>query len=250
MNTWSRTSASWIGALANGPAPRTVCQIVTPETASTTSAVTGRPARTAAAMATGNTMYSRGCGVGPISWPKTKCVTAAAPATNSAVCTQSRRDQTWRTVVRMAGATISAPIASPSHQSNHSAPNRSHGCTPARQRVETPTVALTMVQRTAPISRSARTSGTRRRPSSNRGSRRSAHTATTLSRVLPVARMSAVHSGASVPALTANAPTHTAGQKRRPPRSSAASAMPVGGQTVVTCSATKATRKPSCAARK
>src|SRR4030095_16481201 len=54
--------------------------------------------------------------------------------------------------------------------------------------------------------------------------------------------------GTLAPTLATTAPSEIAGQSERPHRISAASARPVGGQTVVTCSATSATRKPSLAA--
>ena len=43
-----------------GPAPWTVCQMVTADAPSTTNAVNGCPARTAAAITNGKTTYSRG----------------------------------------------------------------------------------------------------------------------------------------------------------------------------------------------
>ena len=57
----------------------------------------------------------------------------------------------------------------------------------------------------------------------------------------------ATHIGTSVVALAANAPIHTAGHSARPHNSSAACAMPVGAQTVVTCSATTESWKPRTA---
>jgi hypothetical protein len=51
-----------------------------------------------------------------------------------------------------------------------------------------------------------------------------------------------------VPTFATKAPSLTNGQSAGPPSSKAASAIPVGAQTVVTCSATNATREPSRAA--
>jgi hypothetical protein len=55
----------------------------------------------------------------------------------------------------------------------------------------------------------------------------------TASRVFPSAMSPALQIGIPVVALTANAATKTAGQSRSPRRLSAASAMPVGGQTAL-----------------
>src|SRR6476620_12595075 len=60
--------------------------------------------------------------------------------------------------------------------------------------------------------------------------------------------MNAVHNGALVAALTAKAPSQTAGHRRGPQMSRLAMAIPVGAQTVVTGSATNATRNPISAA--
>ncbi len=73
----------------------------------------------------------------------------------------------------MAGATTTAPKASPSHQSNHNTATRFHGWTPARHRVTTPTVALMAVHAIAAMRMKATTSAIRRKLTSNRGSVRS-----------------------------------------------------------------------------
>src|SRR3954465_4350655 len=91
-------------------------------------------------------------------------------------------------------------------------------------------------------------SATRRKLTSNCGKRRSTPVASTASSVLPLATATAVHSGAWVAALTAKAATQIAGQSRGPQMSRLAIAIPVGAQTVVTCSATNAARKPISAA--
>ena len=63
-----------------------------------------------------------------------------------------------------------------------------------------------------------------------------------------MATAAAVHNGAFIAALANTAPIQTAGQRRGPHSSNAARLMPVGGQTVVTCSATEANRNPTNAA--
>ena len=72
--------------------------------------------------------------------------------------------------------------------------------------------------------------------------------AITASSVLPAATAIAVHGGALVATLTANAASQIAGHRRDPQMSRLATAIPVGAQTVVTCSATNAARKPTSAA--
>jgi len=94
-------------------------------------------------------------------------------------------------------------------------------------------VALTIVQSVAPTIKNLRTSATRPSVLVKPVNRRSSHTASTASRVLPEAISAAVHSGASVPAFAIKAPSHSAGQKRCPQSRSVAIAMPVGAQTVV-----------------
>ena len=74
-------------------------------------------------------------------------------------------------------------------------------------------------------------------------------TAASASSVLPVAIGAAVQIGALVIALATKAPIQIAGHNRGLQSSKAAMAMPLGGHTVVTCSATNATLNPSCAER-
>src|SRR5205814_713380 len=50
---------------------------------------------------------------------------------------------------RRSGATTSAPIASPSHQTDHSGANALHGCSPLAHRLVTPIVAAA-IELTAP----------------------------------------------------------------------------------------------------
>ena len=111
-----------------------------------------------------------------------------------------------------------------------------------------PIVALTAGAATTAIPMNVRTSGTRRKLKLNCGMRRRTRVARTASSVLPVATTNAVHSGAFVAALTVKAPSQIAGQSRGPQMNRLAMAIPVGAQTVVTCSATNATRKPTFAA--
>ena len=66
--------------------------------------------------------------------------------------------------------------------------------------------------------------------------------------VFPVAIAAAVQTGSELSALLANAPSQIPGQTRYPQSKRAASAMPVGGHTAVTCFVVNANEKPSFAA--
>ena len=181
-NTCRRMRLWWVSAPEKGPSPRTVCQIVIVATLATTSAVTAGPPATAAIMTAGNMTNSSGCVRMPRIWPKLTCATAADPATYSAAAISADADQmSRRSVVRIAGATTMAPSASPNHQSNHSAPNRLHGCTAPAHRVVTPTVALMAVPPSAAMNRNASTSRTESSRALKSRTRCSAHVATTAS---------------------------------------------------------------------
>jgi hypothetical protein len=65
------------------------------------------------------------------------------------------------------------------------------------------------------------------------------------SSVLPSAMPSEVATEPAVVTFTTKAPTATAGHARRPSRSSAASAIPVGGHTAVALACTEAKSRPS-----
>lgn len=142
-----------------------------------------------------------------------------------------------------------SPIASPIHQTSQREPTADQGCTPPRQRLVTPMVALTIVLSTA--ARTTRPTTSRRRSSEPwQPTRRSSQAPITASRVFPMAMPPAVQSGSLAVALARNAPARMPGQTRYPSTSAAASAMPVGGHTAVTCSATVANERPSLAAAK
>jgi hypothetical protein len=68
--------------------------------------------------------------------------------------------------------------------------------------------------------------------------------------VFPVAIPHAARNGACVSAFATTAPSAMPGHTCGPSSSNTASAMPVGGHTAVTCSATNAIESPSFAATK
>ena len=216
-----------------------------------TSAVAGCPSRTAATMAQQKMTYSSGCCPvsKPAHGPKTSCVSTVAVITATAVSRAMRRDHEVVASVRMTGATTSAPSASPSHHSNQSSGKRSQGCACAAHSTVTPTVALAAVEAMTAPPTNAHVLLRTRNDGLNDGRRPRMVAAKTASIVLPAAMPAAASAGAAVSRFAMNAPSQMAGHMPRPHRSVAATAIPVGAQTVVTCSATKAKWNPSRAVR-
>jgi hypothetical protein len=105
---------------------------------------------------------------------------------------------------------MSAPSASPSHQSTQSVPRLAHGWIAATHSVSDPIVALIAVLRMAPAATNRATSRIRGSVRSKPDARRRSDTATTASSVLPTATVPAVQIGTLVPTFARNAPTETA----------------------------------------
>src|SRR5262249_16947298 len=119
------------------------------------------------------------------------------------------------------------------HQSTHADPYGEAADEPAIASVVTPFVALIAVHRKAAMTVNQRTSPARSNVE-RKSTLRRRETATTASRVFPTAIAAATGIEASpLVAFAMKAPSAIAGQKRGPRRSSAASAIPVGGQTGV-----------------
>ena len=157
---------------------------------------------------------------------------------------EMRRRDSAATNVSASGATITSPIASPRNQTPHSEPNRSHDCIPVRHKLITPIVALTVVLTIAPNTNRPKMSLNRSSDGRNRTNRFSRYAPRRASSVLPVAMPTDAIAGAFVVILAMKAPNAIAGQMRYPNRSTAHNAIPVGGQTTVTCSATNASVSP------
>jgi hypothetical protein len=104
---------------------------------------------------------------------------------------------------------------------------------PAIHSAVTPFVAATIGLTTAARRMSVRTSRTRS-SAGRRPARRSSVLPTTASSVFPTAITAATGTSAPLVALARKAAAATAGQRRSPPRKSAAIAIPVGAQTGVT----------------
>ena len=134
---------------------------------------------------------------------------------------------------------------SPSHHVRHSDGARAHVVAPPISRLVTPMIALTSVLITAPKTTSAMTSLTRSRRGENPATRRSRYAPVSASSVLPTTMPITVSGGTPVFRLVSSAPSATAGHNRYPPRTNAASAIPVGGQIAVTLRVAKARSRPS-----
>src|ERR1700729_382403 len=149
--------------------------------------------------------------------------------------------------VSNSGATKSTPIASPVHHTHQTDGKALHGTIRASARSATPLVADTVIATADPNTASRRTSRTRSSAfsKSNRRRRKAPNTGAS---VLPVAIAAAVQIGSELRALLTNAPIQMPGHTRYPQSKSAASAMPVGGQTAVTCFVANASVNPSFAA--
>ena len=152
--------------------------------------------------------------------------------------------------VRSAGATTRAPPASPSHQVNQTAPRFAGTARPARRSDIVPIVALTTVLRSVARNANLKTSCGRskaRDPFANAFTRCAPMIA---SSELPTAMPNDEGTSAVVVTFTRKAPIAIPGQTRRPIRSSAASAMPVGGHTAVVLVLTSARLSPNLPATK
>jgi hypothetical protein len=241
------------GWLDNGPRPITVPITAIADT--TTVAVTDPrcPNLMAAHIRSGKKTYACPSGppplvIGAINTRRLATTTPSVSVTASRrraaeACTRGRFDQT-----RIAGATSSAPIASPTHQVRHV--SASFGCwtKPAVYRLATPSVALIIVDNAAANTIRPRTSRKRSSESRKPGTRESAYAPTTASSVLPVAMPAAASEGAPVSMFATSAPIKIPGHMRRPARSTAASAIPVGGQTSDANPETASSRSPTRAA--
>jgi hypothetical protein len=218
-----------------------------PATPSTTSR---GPKRSAAQMKSGKTTYSS---ERMAAWlengaSNTTEVTASSAPPNAASSTaraRVRRVPGRTEQTRRMGATSSAPIASPTHQTSHVPWNVADcGSRPATATVVTPRVALS-----TGLAAAARSSATTSRRRSKRNdapptARRIAAPATA-SRVFPIAIPAATSGASSLCQLARNAPAATPGQSRDPKRRRTASAMPVGGQTGDACRTVDARCRPS-----
>jgi hypothetical protein len=140
-------------------------------------------------------------------------------------------------------------MASPSHHTHQSSPNRSQTARPETQSDVTPIVALASVLAQADSPRRRSTSRKLAREL-RKPARPSSQAPRTASRVLPKAMPQAPSGGTLVKTLARKAPSAIPGQTDRPRSQTAARAIPVGGQTTDTCSATEASFRLSFAATK
>ena len=231
--------------------PAAVPQIPIADAIAFTIVVPGCPKRSAATITNGNSAKWSGVAAGTTRVAKISQSTTTRPASSVSASTIRARGQRaggHPLQTSKSGATTRMLIASPSHHTNQIRPNAVHGQMSARHRLATPIVALIVVLSSAPPPKSSITK--RIRSSDGRTRQRwSSHAPTVASRVFPVAMPAATAIGATE-AFASSAPIQTPGQTRRPRSITAASAMPVGGHTTVTCGATNASSSPSFAAAK
>ena len=127
---------------------------------------------------------------------------------------------------------MTAPAASPNHHVSHTSAVSASGAMPARVRLNTPIVALTVVLKNPPRTMRSFTIpaalANARLPPAKRSM---SVTATMASRPLPAATASELATEPAVVTLARNAPANTAGSSRKPPSNNAAIAMPVGNHT-------------------
>ena len=212
------------------------------------------PKRTAAQMSTGNRMWAWRKGVGSRGGPSrnTKQLSATAVATSatpSRILLGESVSPPKLRQVSSTGATTRSPSASPTHHTRQVSGTCPGRTSPAASSTATPSVALTVVLSAAARTTRARTSTSRSRPRWIRATRVRRATARTASSVFPMPMAIATQKEAPLHALATTAPSITAGQTRTPPTSSAASAIPVGGQTSVANPLTGASVRPSRADR-
>src|SRR6266508_6332470 len=149
--------------------------------------------------------------------------------------------------VSIKGAASRSPNASPDHQESQSVAKRSDAPAPLAARDATPTVELTVVLTIAASPARARTSRTRSSAGRNPATCASSQVPATASSVFPAAIAAAPATGTPLVAFARNAPRATAGQKRTPRRTRAASAIPEGGHAEETTPCAAAAKKPSLA---
>jgi hypothetical protein len=224
-----------------------------PETMNTALTAPCGPKRIAAQRRKGKTTYAWRSRPGSLAVPpKTRSPkTASSPnkATASAMmkCRRGSRGRDDHT--RSNGATTRSPSMSPNHQARSVGQIMAWGTAPPASRLKTPMVALKMVLKIAASRTSAATSWIR----SNRGSkrtRRSSADPASASSVFPAPIANAAGKEAPAIRFTQAAPRRMPGHSRLPKRRSAASAMPVGGQTRVANPLTASSSRPNRAVTK
>src|SRR5262245_1092945 len=261
-NTISSRKDSLSVAPANGPPPSSVPQTAKHDRMSTTIAVSRGPHRNAAQI---NGRIARK----PSDVRCTVCsnsgLKAITPTTQALACASND----FRTALSLngryvavahsttTGVTTSALVTLPSHQVNQIAAKFAHSASPARIRLPTPMVALSIVPGTSAISANFATPlgvSKVRCPSDHRVVR---YPLTAASSVLPIAIVADVTSrlvdvalATSVVALAAKDPSKIAGHIRIPPTRMNPRARPVAGQIGVALGWIDANARPALASTK
>src|SRR6266850_4247174 len=164
---------------------------------------------------------------------------------DSSVCGRFHSHRGFSVQSTASGATMRSPTASPSHHVSQIGPELHMEARPKRQRLATPSGALIVVL-PIPARRARRkTSPDRSKTRRPRANLLTSHAPATPSSVLPSAMPIEGATEPVVVRFTRKAPRKIPGQTSRPKTTSAASAIPVGAQTAVALSLTKARVNPS-----
>ena len=236
----------------NGPECCTVAQTAKPVRITLTMAVSRGPRRSAANTSGRMARKPSGAEYSERGTSGLKAIkpTAMADASTASIGPNSSRSSARKPLCAhstIAGVTTRAPAVSPSHQVTQISAKSSQRARPATVSVTTPTEALiTVAGPTQTSANFATRAGVVKvcAPPDHCMIRKPPASA---SIVLPSAIKADVANVPAVVALAANAPTRIAGHIRRPPNSTAASAMPVGGQIGLALGLTEANCKPSLA---
>src|SRR5690349_19996810 len=150
----------------------------------------------------------------------------------------------------ISGEKMRAPKPSPIHHVSHSGVRAALGLGSPNQTLRLPIVALTSGARTAAYTTNVSTSPTELKEFLQRFDLFRRNQAANASSVFPVAMPNVKGIGRLVGKFAASAPRKTPGRTRGPKMSTAAIAIPVGGQTGVTFSWSDASESPSSAPAK
>ncbi len=227
-----------------GPIPWIVAQMATQEVTAAAAAASRGPNRKAAHTSHGmGTKISGEEAAWPGSHPADPMRHAARSDTNKSPISTDRRSPHWASGsllhVRSNGATRRIPVESPSHHVSHTVPYTGRGAIPARETLVGPTLAAT-ADATSATAVNVNTSRARSNGLRAPTSRRSRSAPTRASAVLPI--QIADETTTIVTALAAwfarkvttfarNAPSMIPGHTPYPKRTTAARAIPEGGQT-------------------
>jgi len=206
-NVWTSARFSVGVPVANGPSPRSVCQIIKPAINAVAVALPRGPNRTAAHTTMGKTVYTYVTGL-----RHSSAASSTSSTTSAAASGRRPAGRVARAHVSSSGATSTSPRASPLHHTNHRCRRAARSTMPLAHRLAIPIVAESVVLKSAASVTSPTTSRSRSSEGRNATRRRSSQTAQTASRVLPSAIPAAPPAGTPEVQLSRKAPTAMPGQ--------------------------------------